>query len=562
MNAMIASDVLREADEVATSDVIVVGSGIAGLTAALASASPPPGGPSAPRRVTILTKTVLGGGSSSQWAQGGVAAAMADEDSPRLHAEDTVRAAAGLGDREVIEALTREGPERIRRLIELGARFDRGPGGELRLGREGAHSRRRILHAGGDATGAEMVRALVAEVRRRGAVELHERAQVHDLVTAGDRVVGVLARHASGRTVFHRAAAVVLATGGLGQLYARTTNPVEATGDGLAMAARAGARLADLEMIQFHPTALDVSSMSTDQSLPLVTEALRGEGAILIDDRGTRFMTAVHPQAELGPRDVVARAIRRRQQAGHRVFLDASAAVGDAFPERFPTVWDYCRQHRIDPRRGPIPVTPAAHYAMAGIAVDAAGRSSLPGLWACGEVTSTGVHGANRLASNSLLEALVFGARVAGDLGSEVPRLLSRHGEAAVVWRECAPADRFPRRGTNERGPARASIRRLMWRHVGLERDRAGLEAALDATSDLGRRLSARPSEARNLLTLSRLVTAAALAREESRGSHFRSDFPEPREELRQRLCWTYQPAGGAFPLALAMPDLGAREIA
>ena len=554
---MNAIAVHREADEVATSDVIVVGSGIAGLTAALSSA---------PRRVTVLTKTELGGGSSSQWAQGGVAAAMAADDSPRQHAADTVAAGAGLGERAVIDALTTEGPERIRRLIELGARFDRGPGGELRLGREGAHSRRRILHAGGDATGAEMVRALVAEVRRRGSLELHERCEAHDLVTTGDRVVGVLARHASGRTVFHRAAAVVLATGGLGQLYARTTNPIEATGDGLAMAARAGARLADLEMIQFHPTALDVGSQSSYRPLPLVTEALRGEGAILIDEQGVRFMTSVHRLAELGPRDVVARAIRRRQQAGRRVFLDASAAVGEAFPERFPTVWDSCRQHGIDPRRQPIPVTPAAHDAMAGIAVDGAGRSSLPGLWACGEVTSTGVHGANRLASNSLLEALVFGARVADDLsGVEAPRLISRRGETEVVWREPGPADRLPRRGTSRRIPAadaQDEIRRVMWRHVGLERDRAGLETALDATAEIGRRLSPRPSEARNLLTLSRLVTAAALAREESRGSHLRSDFPDPREELRHRLFWTYEPAGGAFPLAPAMPDLGVREIA
>ena len=546
---MTALEASRLATETVTSDVLVVGSGIAGITAALGLL---------PRKVTVLTKTVLGGGSSSQWAQGGVAAAMAPDDSAGLHAEDTLRAAAGLGDREVIEALTREGPERIRRLIDLGARFDRADSGEIKLGREGAHSRRRILHAGGDATGAEMVRALVAEVHRHPGVELVERAEVHDLVMAGERVVGVLARHRGGRTVFHRAAAVVLATGGLGQLFARTTNPVEATGDGLAMAARAGAQLADLEFIQFHPTALEVSGdLVSMEPLPLVTEALRGEGAILVDDRGERFMTEIHPMAELGPRDVVARAIRGRQQDGRRVFLDARDAVGTAFPQRFPTVWGHCRRFGIDPRVEPIPVTPAAHYSMAGIAVDASGRGSLPGLWACGEVTSTGIHGANRLASNSLLEALVFGARVADDLGgADLPRGVPRSAVTEVVWREEGPQE-----GSGEAG-ARAEIRHLMWEHVGLERDQTGLASTVEAIDRLGDRIAATPSETRNLLTLGRLVTAAALARRESRGSHFRRDYPEARESLRSRTLWTYRPENGAFPLDVVRSATGIREIA
>ncbi len=544
---MIALDARREADEVVAADVVVVGSGVAGLTAALGLL---------PRKVTVLTKTELAGG-SSRWAQGGVAAAVAADDSPRLHAEDTVAAGAGLGDRAVIEALTSEGPERIRRLIELGARFDRGPDGGLLLGREGAHSRRRILHAGGDATGHEMVRALAAEVRRNPRVELCEWVFARDLVTADGRVVGVLARHPSGRVVLHRAAAVVLATGGFGQLYERTTNPVEATGDGLAMAARAGARLADLEMVQFHPTALDVGDGL--ESLPLVTEALRGEGAVLVDDSGERFMPGVHPLAELGPRDVVARAIRARQQAGREVLLDATEAVGAAFPRRFPTVWEACRRLGLDPRRQPIPVTPAAHYAMAGIAVDLAGRSSLPGLWACGEVTSTGVHGANRLASNSLLEALVFGARVADDLaGAAAPQPAPRVAPGEVVWREAEG------RGAGDGEQTRAEVRRLMWQHAGLERDGRGLETALARLDRLAvpPPESARACETRNLLTLGRLVAAAALAREESRGSHFRSDFPEARESLRRRFFWTYRPsAGGTFPLEAVRPA-PAREIA
>ena len=544
----------RLADEVVSGDVVVVGSGIAGLTTALGLL---------PRKVTVLTKAELGGGSSSRWAQGGVAAAVSSNDSPRLHAADTIAAGAGLGEQSVIEALTQEGPERIRRLIALGARFDRGPEGELLLGREGAHGRRRILHAGGDATGAEMVRALTAEVRRRPELDLHERVQVHDLVTSGDRVVGVLARHggASGRTVLHRASAVVLATGGLGQLFARTTNPIEATGDGLAMAARAGARLADLEMIQFHPTALEAAGdLVSMQPLPLVTEALRGEGAILIDGRGDRFMVGQHEMAELGPRDVVARAIRGRQQAGLRVFLDARDAIGEAFPRRFPTVWDSCRRLGIDPCRQPIPVTPAAHYAMAGIAVDLCGRSSLPGLWACGEVTSTGVHGANRLASNSLLEALVFGARVADDLaGMVVPRQSPAGLDSTeVVWREPGGI------GDGEEGFARAEIRRTMWENVGLERGQRGLEAALERLDVIAAHLAERPSEARQLMTLGRLVTAAALAREESRGSHFRSDFPRPLERFRRRLFWTYRPGAvaGAFPLSAVRRSPSVREIA
>lgn len=545
----------RLADEIVACDVIVIGSGIAGLTAALGSA---------PRKVSVLTKTELGGGSSSRWAQGGVAAAMSATDSPEMHAADTVSAGAGLGDHAVIEALTTEGPERIRRLIELGARFDRGEDGALLLGREGAHGQRRILHAGGDATGAEIVRALTDEVRRRPGIDLYERVQVQDLVTRGDRVVGVLARHsgaAGQRRVLHRAAAVVLATGGLGQLFARTTNPIEATGDGLAMAARAGAQLADLEMIQFHPTALEVTrDLISTAPLPLVTEALRGEGAILVDDRGERFMVGVHEMAELGPRDVVARAIRGRQQSGRRVFLDARAAVGDAFPRRFPTVWSHCRAAGIDPRRQPIPVTPAAHYAMAGIAVDARGRSSLPGLWACGEVTSTGVHGANRLASNSLLEALVFGARVADDLaGIETPRPRPEGRENdGVVWREAGDG------GDVSERVAREDVRRVMWERTGLVRDRRGLEEALAELDGISARLGGEPSEARNLATLGRLVTAAALAREESRGSHYRSDFPHRRESFRRRLLWTYRPelGAGSFPLEAAGEAPRVREIA
>ena len=530
-------------DETRTWDAVVVGSGVAGLSTALGLA---------PRRVALITKAELGGGSSSQWAQGGVAAALGNNDSPRLHAEDTLVAGAGLSDPARVLDLTRRGPEHIRRLIELGGEFDQDEDGRLLLGREGAHSRRRILHADGDATGREMVRALVDAVQDLSNIEVFENAFASDLVVSGERVVGVLVRHPDGQRIFHRSAAVVLATGGFGQLYSRTTNPTAATGDGLALAARAGAELADLEFVQFHPTALDVES----DPLPLCTEALRGEGALLLDDSGERFMPDVHPMAELAPRDIVARAIRARQQEGHRVWLDATEVVGARFPERFPTVFQHCRHHGIDPRTEQIPVTPAAHYAMAGIAVDASGRTSLPGLWACGEVTSTGVHGANRLASNSLLEALVTGAGVAADVGGRL--LPPPNGPLPeVVWRESGDGTPEEAQRLHQR------LRRLMWEHAGLLRRREGLEYSLEVLASLASRLPKEPNEATNLWTLARLVSAAALYREESRGSHHRLDFPASDASWQRRLFWTYEPAAGRFPLVSTdLKRPAAQEIA
>ncbi len=544
---MRAVDVRRLRCHETVSDAVIVGSGVAGLSAALELA---------PRRVTLLTKTGLGDG-SSRWAQGGVAAALGAGDSPELHARDTLAAGAELADPAVVAALTAAAPGSLRRLIQRGARFDRAAGGALALGREGAHSRRRILHARGDATGAEMVRALVTALSRAPQVDVRERVFALDLVLAGEWVIGVLALHPGGRVVFHRAPAVVLACGGFGQLYARTTNPPEATGDGLAMAARAGARLADLEMVQFHPTALAAGA----DPLPLVTEALRGEGAVLLDERGERFLADLHPAAELAPRDVVARAIREVQQRGGEVMLDAVRSVGEAFPRRFPTVYRACRRAGIDPRRRPIPVTPAAHYAMGGVAVDGDGRSSLAGLWACGEVASTGVHGANRLASNSLLEALVCGARVAADLGGLLlPAPGARLGSPEVVWREPeadgdgGPAEAWP-------AEARRAIRQAAWQHAGLIRDRPGLESALAELAAIARRLPPRPGETRNLATVGRLVAAAALAREESRGGHYRSDFPRPEPHLRRRAFWTWSGEEG-FPLRPVPAVERAREIA
>lgn len=519
-------DALKLADEVHHADAVVVGTGVAGLTAALGLAKPG-------RRVVVLTKSRWSaehfGGGSSPWAQGGVAVALSGDDSSRLHAADTTDAAAGIADSAAVRVLTGEGPEQVRRLIELGTAFDRSADGALKFGREAAHSRRRVLHANGDATGAELVRSLVGAVDANPQIEIVEETRATDLVVRNGEVVGLVAER-QGVSVLHRSPAVVLATGGFGQLYNHTTNPLENTGDGLALAARAGAHLADLEFVQFHPTAIDVGA----DPLPLATEALRGEGAVLVDETGRRFMKEIHPDAELAPRDVVSRSLFFTRKAGHRTFLDTREAVGDAFPERFPTVWRHCRNHGIDPRVEPIPVTPAAHYSMAGVATDLWGRTSLGGLWACGEVTSTGVHGANRLASNSLLEALVWGDRVARDIGERTDEA-TRPGKLEVRRESSLPAD-----GAG----ARDELRRTMWEHVGLVRDEAGLDEASARIDGLSRSGDAfeTPGEFANLLTVARMVTTAAKFRQESRGGHYRRDFPESEVTWSRRLVWTYKP--------------------
>ncbi|HSM13260.1 MAG TPA: L-aspartate oxidase [Thermoanaerobaculia bacterium] len=498
---------------VLATDVVVVGTGVAGLTAALGAAAQG-------LRVHLLTKTELVSG-SSPWAQGGVAAAVGRGDSPELHAADTVAAGAGLVDPEVADIVTRDGVLAVERLVEIGAEFDRGQRGELSLGREAAHSRRRILHARGDATGAEIVRALAARVAADARISLVDRAYAERIELVDGRAGGLVVRHRDGTRTLHAAPRIVLATGGLGQLYRATTNPLEATADGLWLAAAAGARLVDVEFVQFHPTALAVEA----DPLPLLTEALRGEGATLLDERGTRFMPGVDPAAELAPRDVVARAIWERLAAGGRVFLDGREAPGERFPRAFPQVFEVCRSHGLDPRRDLLPVVPAAHYHMGGVAVDDRGRASLTGLWACGEVASTGVHGANRLASNSLLEALVFGARVAESMnGLERPRVLP-------------PAPRRDRgEDPRERDRAiRAAARALASERLGVIRDQPGLELAVAGFAELWRGLGEGASEARSLVAAGALIAAAALRRRESRGSHARRDFPEADEAWRFR---------------------------
>ncbi len=513
-------------DGVIAADVVIVGAGVAGLSVALELAG---------LRVHLISKGRLESSGASAMAQGGVAAAVGTGDSPEMHRRDTVQAAAGLADPGAARLLTEAGPARIARLLALGARFDRKSDGQLDLGREAAHGRARILHAGGDATGAELVRVLSGAARAVGA-HLFERVTALDLALRRGRVGGVLARHPDGSTLLHLAGAVVLATGGIGRAYSHTTNPAEATGDGLAMAARAGATLADLEFVQFHPTALAVGA----DPMPLITEALRGAGAVLLDGRGERFMVPLHEAAELAPRDVVARAIWRLRRAGEEVFLDATAAVGEDFPARFPSVYRHCRGQGLDPRREPIPVAPAAHYHMGGIAVDTRGRSSLPGLWACGEAACTGVHGANRLASNSLLEGMVFGTRLAADL-----RAALRTGAAAGPLPLELPPSAVAEVADRER---QAAIRQTLWEGVGLERDRAGLTAARRHLERLAGAPAADDPETRNLLLVARMVTEAALARTESRGSHYRSDYPATDPSWRRRLQVTLPFGPGARP--------------
>lgn len=499
------------------SDAIVVGAGIAGLVAALKLE---------PARVTVLCKTRLGKGAATDWAQGGIAAAIGKDDSPRLHAIDTQLAGAGISDRKIVEILTRDAPAQVEELLALGAAFDRTEGGELALGREAAHQRRRIVKAGGDATGHEILKTLIGAVREHPSIEVVEDVTALDLILEGERVCGVSAM-ANGAALEFSTGAVVLATGGVGRLYRYTTNPVEATGDGIAMAARAGALLADMEFVQFHPTALAIGR----DPMPLVTEAVRGEGATLVNDLGERFMLSIHRDAELAPRDVVARAIFEQLQRGRTVGLDAREAIGAQFSEAFPTVFRFCTEAGIDPRVQNIPVAPAAHYLMGGIAVDEWGRTSLENLWACGETSATGVHGANRLASNSLLEALVYGSRVAVDIANA-------HRDSTVLARDArpvAPSARNRRDPRTTAAQALSDIRNVMYSNVGLVRDEAGLRAALARLDDLSAEFGESRDELRSLLVVGRLIAEAALNRRESRGSHYRSDYPQTNEAFAKR---------------------------
>lgn len=506
-------------DELATrnADAIIVGGGVAGLTAALKLA---------PRPVILLLNAPLGAGAATGWAQGGISAAMAPGDSPQQHASDTLNAAAGIADAAIVALATREAPRCIEDLIALGARFDRTPGGDLALGREAAHSVNRILHIGGDGTGAGLMDALITAVRACPSITVAENFAAEELLLSQGRVCGVVARatdQADAHPVCLHAAAVVLATGGIGGLYAVTTNPPGCTGAGLAMAANAGAKLSDLEFVQFHPTAMNIGLSPA----PLATEALRGEGAVLVNELGERFMAREHAAAELAPRDIVARAISRQLRDGHTPYLDCRTAIGEKFPDRFPTVYALAKAAGINPSADLIPVAPAAHYHMGGIATDCNGRTSLPGLWACGEVAATGLHGANRLASNSLLEGLVFGARAALDIAAlcATARCLTPKTSISKFQSYDAP----------ELAPLVQRLREIMSRYAGVVRDENGLRKAMAELDDLMLEAGQRSARIANMLIAARLICTAALQRHESRGGHYREDYPvtDPAQQSR-----------------------------
>ncbi len=472
---------------------IIIGAGLAGLTAALTLA---------PRPVVLISAGSLGQECSSAWAQGGIAAAMGDDDQPSRHAADTIAAGCGLCDPAAVDLITSAAPAAIEWLQARGVVFDRDVSGQLSLGLEGAHSRRRIVHAHGDATGHTVIEALVEKARMTPSIEIHEQVFVESLASDYRGICGVWIRKKNNTLEYIPSSAVILATGGAAALWRDTTNPSGSWGSGLALAMQAGADLTDLEFMQFHPTAIDIGR----DPMPLASEALRGEGAVLVTGDGQRLMQNF-ARGDLEPRDVVARAIWRSIQAGQKIYLDAREALGERFALRFPTIDALCKQGGIDPSRKPIPIKPAAHYHMGGVVTDLHGRTTVGGIWACGEVASTGFHGANRLASNSLLEATVMGRRVADDVANTDLSVASRSTPSVpppIMYLDDAH---------------RQTIRDIMTQHVGVLRNADGLSKAIEALQPLA---ALSP-----MAKLASLIATSALVRTESRGGHYRNDYPE-----------------------------------
>lgn len=504
-------------------DVLIVGGGLAGLFCALKLA---------PRPVTVLAAAPIGKGASSAWAQAGIAAAVSPGDTVEKHVQDTLDAGAGTVDEAIARLMASEAADRIHDLLEFGVPFDRDLEGKLITSREAAHSENRVVRVKGDMAGKAIMQSLISAVHETPSIRLMEGYVVEKITTEGKYVTGLVARPDGGQSekrILFPARAVVMAAGGSGHLYEITTNPTEARGGGIGMAAKAGAMIGDPEFVQFHPTAINVGK---DPS-PLATEALRGEGCTLHNSEDNRFMIDIHKDGELAPRDIVARGIFAEVQAGRGAYLDCTEAVGDHFEEEFPTVFGYCKDAGIDPTKDRIPVIPSAHYHMGGILTDADGRSTLDGLWACGETTSTGAHGANRLASNSLLEAVVFASRIANNISGLLPE------PKTSPWKDRSGLN--PQAETADDDGSMKKLRSIMSSKVGVLRNGDGLKDAVIEIDKL-ERVNNAPRFS-NTLTTAKLMAIAALQREESRGGHYRTDFPDEKDEWKHRTFITLKEA-------------------
>lgn len=492
--------------------IIVIGAGLAGLFTALKLS---------PRPVTVISPTSLGEGASSFWAQGGIAAAIGDGDTPEKHVQDTIAVGGGIVDEAIASLVAHEATERIEDLLSYGVPFDKDIAGKLKLSREAAHSERRIVRVKGDMAGKAIMECLITAVRNAPSINILEGYSVINLSANDNKVSGVYISPYNDMETIHliTGPAVVMASGGVGGLYSVTTNPSTSVGEGMALAAKAGAVIADPEFVQFHPTAIHVG----EDPAPLATEALRGDGAILVTREGQRFMLQEHQDAELAPRDIVARAVHKNNQNDNGAFLDCTKAIGNSFRERYPTVYDKCRQSGIDPSSTPIPVAPAAHYHMGGIYTDKNGKTSIEGLWACGEASSTGMHGANRLASNSLLEAVVFAARIAEDI---------KLSDTEKFVLAPVSTDRFSSENTEEQEQFQL-LRSLMSKHLGVIRTEVGMKELLNTIIEFRKQKNSIHFE--NILIATQLMTQAALMRKESRGGHFRSDYPDNDDHFSDR---------------------------